>query len=151
MWGKNMQTLDILGPSRFMKAWYFVTKIVLTYCERKLFFWLRKTFKIQCMVSSTWFILLFTYKWCFHCKSAVDIANIHGSRGAYIRNCTHPWSLRGWRENREAAREKAKSNIRPLLSVRVDGGRCLVGNWKLNKDPVNCNCNGRLLVLTITH
>ena len=27
--------------------WYFVTKIVLTYCERKLFYWLRKTFEIR--------------------------------------------------------------------------------------------------------
>ena len=27
--------------------WYFVTKIVLTYCEKKLFEWLRKTFEIR--------------------------------------------------------------------------------------------------------
>ena len=26
--------------------WYIVTKIVLTYCEKKLFYWLRKTFEI---------------------------------------------------------------------------------------------------------
>ena len=26
--------------------WYFVTKIVLTYCEKKLFYWSRKTFEI---------------------------------------------------------------------------------------------------------
>ena len=26
--------------------WYFVTKIVLTYCEKKLFFWFRKSFEI---------------------------------------------------------------------------------------------------------
>ena len=29
------------------KIWYFVTKIVLTYCEKKLFQWSRKTFKIR--------------------------------------------------------------------------------------------------------
>ena len=27
--------------------WYFVTKIVLTYCEKKLFKWSRKTFEIR--------------------------------------------------------------------------------------------------------
>ena len=27
--------------------WYFVTKIVLNYCEKKLFQWFRKTFEIQ--------------------------------------------------------------------------------------------------------
>ena len=26
--------------------WYFVTKIVLTYCEKKMFYWSRKTFEI---------------------------------------------------------------------------------------------------------
>ena len=30
-----------------MEKWYFVTKIVLTYCEKKWFWWLRKTFEIQ--------------------------------------------------------------------------------------------------------
>ena len=29
------------------KWWYFVTKIVLTYCEKKLFYWSRKTFEIR--------------------------------------------------------------------------------------------------------
>ena len=29
------------------KEWYFVTKIVLTYCEKKLFSWSRKTFEIR--------------------------------------------------------------------------------------------------------
>ena len=29
------------------KKWYFVTKIVLTYCEKKLFYWSRKTFEIR--------------------------------------------------------------------------------------------------------
>ena len=28
------------------KSWYFVSKIVLTYCEKKMFKWLRKTFEI---------------------------------------------------------------------------------------------------------
>ena len=28
------------------QKWYFVTKIVLTYCEKKLFLWSRKTFEI---------------------------------------------------------------------------------------------------------
>ena len=27
--------------------WYFVTKIVLTYCEKNLFYWSRKTFEIR--------------------------------------------------------------------------------------------------------
>ena len=26
--------------------WYFVTKIIMTYCEKKLFYWSRKTFEI---------------------------------------------------------------------------------------------------------
>ena len=30
-----------------IQQWYFVTKIVLTYCEKKLFLWSRKTFEIQ--------------------------------------------------------------------------------------------------------
>ena len=30
-----------------IEDWYFVTKIVLTYCEKKLFFWSRRTFEIQ--------------------------------------------------------------------------------------------------------
>ena len=29
------------------KKWYFVTKIVVTYCEKTLFYWLRKTIEIQ--------------------------------------------------------------------------------------------------------
>ena len=29
------------------KEWYFVTKIGLTYCEKELFYWSRKTFEIQ--------------------------------------------------------------------------------------------------------
>ena len=29
------------------RKWYFVTKIVLTYCEKKLFLWSRKTFVIR--------------------------------------------------------------------------------------------------------
>ena len=32
---------------RSKKKWYFVTKIVLTYCEKKLSWWSRKTFEIQ--------------------------------------------------------------------------------------------------------
>ena len=28
-----------------MKKWYFVTKIVLTYCEKQLYYWSRKTFE----------------------------------------------------------------------------------------------------------
>ena len=31
----------------FQEKWYFVTKIVLTYCEKKLFSWSRKTFDIR--------------------------------------------------------------------------------------------------------
>ena len=30
-----------------LNNWYFVTKIVLTYCEKKLFYWSRKTFEIR--------------------------------------------------------------------------------------------------------
>ena len=30
-----------------MKKWYFVTKIVLTCCEKKLFYWSRKTFEMR--------------------------------------------------------------------------------------------------------
>ena len=29
------------------EIWYFVTKIVLTYCKKKLFYWSRKTFEIR--------------------------------------------------------------------------------------------------------
>ena len=29
------------------KKWYFVTKIVLTYCEKKLFYWSRKLLKFE--------------------------------------------------------------------------------------------------------
>ena len=29
------------------QKWHFVTKIVLTYCEKKLFWWSRKTFEIR--------------------------------------------------------------------------------------------------------
>ena len=31
-----------------IRKWYFVTKIVLTYCEKKLFKWLGRTFEIRC-------------------------------------------------------------------------------------------------------
>ena len=34
------------------KKWYFVTKIVLTYCEKKLFYWSRKTFEITRTIHS---------------------------------------------------------------------------------------------------
>jgi hypothetical protein len=29
------------------EQWYFVTKIVFTYCEKKMFYWSRKTFEIR--------------------------------------------------------------------------------------------------------
>ena len=35
-----------LDDYRMFGKWYFVTKIVLTYCEKKLFYWSRKTFEI---------------------------------------------------------------------------------------------------------
>ena len=37
---------QVFGGSHIIK-WYFVTKIVLTYCEKKLFEWSRKTFEIR--------------------------------------------------------------------------------------------------------
>ena len=33
--------------TKILCNWYFVTKIVLTYCEKKLFQWSRKTFEIR--------------------------------------------------------------------------------------------------------
>ena len=37
----------VLHVKSNQKKWYFVTKIVLTYCEKKMFEWLRKTFEIR--------------------------------------------------------------------------------------------------------
>ena len=39
-------TLYIYFVELTQNYWYFVTKIVLTYCEKKLFYWSRKTFEI---------------------------------------------------------------------------------------------------------
>ena len=50
----------------FQEKWYFVTKIVLTYCEKKMFYWSRKTFEIRdwrpriCKFYQTDFFLLQT-------------------------------------------------------------------------------------------
>ena len=35
------------SKSQLITKWYFVTKIILTYCEKKLFKWSRKTFEIR--------------------------------------------------------------------------------------------------------
>ena len=37
-----------MTEERTVNQWYFVTKIDLTYCEKKLFQWPRKTFEIRC-------------------------------------------------------------------------------------------------------
>ena len=46
--GKILSTKFVNAPFYYIsKKWYFVTKIVLTSCEKKLFKWSRKTFEIR--------------------------------------------------------------------------------------------------------
>ena len=45
-WYSKERKIQTLHNKNMGLDWYFVTKIVLTYCEKKLFYWSRKTFEI---------------------------------------------------------------------------------------------------------
>ena len=42
-----IQTVSVVVVKQPLEKWYFVSKIVLTYCEKKIFISLRKTFEIR--------------------------------------------------------------------------------------------------------